>query len=307
MSRRSRRARNVSKVGGIPLILLQVIVGALLAILLGVWLGKFYISRVLKTRIQPETTIEGEEEGEEEIILPPVGNEGEIPPVQKEDNSAEMVAPDSDDTLTARISPLQYHRVQVGAFGQEENAGAFLEELGELGFRGLISASGDMYRVSIGLFAYKSGAEEFIANLAPLEDVLAEEPLVIVETLPEAVLTYSSAEEECYEQIVQALGKTKELITEMESLWLTHITSGIATDQRKVEFDRMAREIGILSDAIQGVSPETTTQLWDEVCLLPGDLEATLVELRQQVAGGGKWMPFSQALARLIYLWPLLM
>ena len=49
MSRRSRRARNVSKVGGIPLILLQVIVGALLAILLGVWLGKFYISRVLKT------------------------------------------------------------------------------------------------------------------------------------------------------------------------------------------------------------------------------------------------------------------
>lgn len=307
MSRRSRRSRNIPKVGGIPLILLQVLVGALLAILLGVWLGKFYISRMLETRVQPERTVEGEREGEGrgETILPPDKDESIIPSVE-DDSTVEAIASDPPDTLTARIPSIQFYRVQVGAFGQEENARAFLQELGEQGLGGLISASGDMYRVSVGLFTHKDGAEVFVEHLAPIQDVLDSEPLLVTETLPVGILTYSPTQEEDYEEMVQALGKTVELITKMESLWLSYVSGDMTPGQIGVELDGIGKEIELFGTAPQDVSPPTGSQLWEEVSLLPGDLEATLAKLRQGVAAGEKWMPFTQALARLIYLWPLL-
>ena len=309
MSRRSRRARTTPKVAGVPLLLVQLITGALLAILLGIWLGKFYISRVLDARTPQETAVEGEQgEGDHEgqVFPPPLEGPDDIDPTPAGENPSEEVPPGPVPMLTDSIAPLQVYRVQVAAFGQEENAQALLAELAELGFRGTISASGDVYRVSIGLFSSRGGAEVFIGNLTTLAGVLAEEPLIVAESLAQATVTYLPKEKDSYGKIVQALEKARDLSAEMESLWLLYVSSGQGTIQLGGELERIAGEIKALKTALSEAPAPATSQLWEEVNLLPGDLEATLAELQKVVTGGGQWTPYSQALARLIRLWPSL-
>jgi hypothetical protein len=301
MSRRRRRARNVPRLQGIPLVIIQVLLGAMLAIAIGVLLGKLYISRILDAPPAEETeaVVPGEpaEEGEEQGGFTSPGETAE---------EGNLEAPGATRTMTTTVPALPMYRVQAGAFSQEKNAEGFLAQLEELGFEGMILAGGGVYRVNIGLFTDRKGAQEFAANLVAIGDLLEGEPLVVAETLAEKNLSHEPQEEEYFRTVVQVIEKTGDIAGKMEALWLSYLSGEKTPVQVLAEVEGINGEIKALGDMVQLESPSGLSYIQEEVSALPADLTATLKELQKQVEGGGKWAPFPHSLARLIKLWPQL-
>lgn len=301
MSRRSRRARRVPKVQGIPLIIIQILLGAILAIAIGVLLGKLYLARILDSPPAEETGAaapwEAAEEGEEEGGFTSPGE------LVGEDEPEE---PAAASTVTTTVPSLSLYRVQVGAFSQGENAEGFLAQLEELGFSGMISPGGGVYRVSIGLFTDKKMAQNLAANLKSLGDLLEGDPLVVAETLAEKNISHGPQEEEYFRKLAQAVEKTEDINRKMEALWLSYLSGEKNFGQVRTELEGIEGEIKALTAAVQLEPPAGLSHVQQELSALPGDLAATLRELQKQVEGGGKWTPFSHSLARLVKLWPQL-
>jgi len=302
MSRRSRRSRNIPRFQGLPRLLIQVLVGALLAIAIGVLLGKLYLARILAPppageteRVAPEAPAEAGETGQEGVTGPGESHGEE-----------EGEEPEAEEVITTTVPPLSLFRVQVGAFSQEQNAEGFLARLEELGFRGVISGGGGIYRVSAGLFAEKKLAQDFAARLVSIGDILEGEPLVVAETLGEKNISHGPQEEGHYRNLVQIIEETEKIARKMEALWLAYLSGEKTPGQVMAEAEKVEGEIKTLENTVQLELPSDLSHLQEELAALPADLAATLGDLKRQVEGGGKWAPFSHSLARLVKLWPQL-
>ncbi|MFO7941050.1 MAG: SPOR domain-containing protein [Bacillota bacterium] len=258
MSRQSKRSRSIWPVVLILLLLAALSVGA-------GYLGGRYLLRGFGGYGTEEAPAEDEVE-EDPAAEPEAGEEAADEP-EDEDASEETESEDdpdeepeageeaadeeSDEDLSDYIlrgSPLEFYRIQAGAFENEENARALIEQIVELDLTGVTVADGDVVRVVVDLTHDEQSARE-------IETLLTEaglEALVTSWNLPGFEVALPVGEE--------AGARVNELTERIETLLEAH--SGAPPDSGRSRAEEIRTSAEMVSRQLMVLDADLVPQAY---------------------------------------------
>ncbi len=255
MSRQSKRSRSIWPVVLILLLLAAVSVGA-------GYLGGRYLLRGFGGYGTEETPSEDEVEEDpaeepeagEEAAEEPEGEDASEETESEEDPEERGEAADeeeSDEDLSDYIvqgSPLEFYRIQAGAFENEENARALIEQIVELDLTGVTVADGDVVRVVVDLTHDEQSARE-------IETLLTEaglEALVTSWNLPGFEVALPVGEE--------AGARVNELTERIETLLEAH--SGAPPDSGRSRAEEIRTSAEMVSRQLMVLDADLVPQAY---------------------------------------------
>lgn len=136
---------------------------ALVSILLGYLLGKYFIYRTVNSSAGNKPEMQDEEQNN-------LTNQARDNKIENDKNKTDEEQNDEKPSLDLALSPIQFYQVQVGAFQSMENASKLLADLNNQGIsEGTVVFVSPYYRVRIGILGSRGEAEELIRRLSALD------------------------------------------------------------------------------------------------------------------------------------------